>query len=145
MLLRIATAVGFTLALAGLVYVLTNQRGLSAKASLPSALRVGCLTLGASAWLALASTALIWLFPLNVVATAAVGYFGTRSAMAAVPAPEVKAFAILAAVSGVAIAAAVATSGDPFMLHVAGPYSLLNTVTMAGAAYIAMRPRRGVA
>ncbi len=145
MLLRIAAAVGFTLALAGLVCVLSNHLGHRARPSLPSALRVGCLALGASAWLALASTALIWIFPLNVVASAAVGYFGIRSARSAFPAPEVKASTILAAVSGFAIAAAVATAGDPFMLRVAAPYSLLSTVAMVGAAYMALRPRRGVA
>ncbi len=145
MLLRIATAVGFTLAIAGLFYVLSNQRGQPHRASLPAALRVGSFTLGASCWLALASTALIWLFPLNLVASAAFGYFGVRSAKAAFPAQEVKAFAILAAVSGLAIAAAIATEGDPFMLHVAGPYSLLNALAMAGAAYMALRRGRGVA
>jgi hypothetical protein len=145
MLLRIAAAVGFTLALAGLAYVLSNKRGQPTGPSLPSALRVGCLALSASAWLALASTALIWLFPLNVLASAAAGYFGTRSAKAACPESEVRACAILAAVCGVAIAAAVATAGDPFMLHVAAPYSLLNAVAMAGAAYMALRPSRSVA
>jgi hypothetical protein len=145
MLLRIATAIGVTLALAGLIYVLSCLRAHRTSPSIASTVRVGCLALAASAWLVLASTALIWLFPLNVVASAAVGFFGTRSALTALPQSEVKAFAALAFACGTAIAAAVATGGDPFMLQVAAPYSLLNSFAMAASAYIALRPRRGVA
>ena len=145
MLLRIATAIGVTLALAGLLYALSSRPGKPAQPSLAAALRVGCLALGASAWLAMASTALVWLFPLNVVASAAVGYFGTRSAQSAFPASEVKAFVILASACGAAIAAALATGGDPFVLQVAAPYSLLNAIALGAAAYMALRHRRGVA
>ncbi len=145
MLLRIATAIGVTLALAGLLYALSSRPGKPAQPSLAAAPRVGCLALGASAWLAMASTALVWLFPLNVVASAAVGYFGTRSAQSAFPASEVKVFVILASACGVAIAAALATGGDPFVLQVAVPYSLLNAIALGAAAYMALRHRRGVA
>ena len=140
MLLRIATAVGIALALAGVVYALAGQATHSSKPSLASALRVGCLSLGASAWLTLASTALIWVFPLNIVASAVIGYLGTRSAKGAFPASEVKVFVVLSLACGASIAAAIATAGDPFLLQVAAPYSLLNTVAMAGASYLALRP-----
>jgi hypothetical protein len=140
MLLRIATTVGITLALAGVVYALSGRGTDSDKPSFASAVRVGCLSLGASAWLALASTALLWVFPLNIVASAVIGYLGTRSAKSAFPASEVKAFVLLSLACGASFAAAIATAGDEFMLQVAAPYSLLNTVAMAGSSYFALRP-----
>jgi len=145
MLLRTATAVGIALALAGAVYALSGQFTRSVKPSFASAFRVGCLSLGASAWLLLASTALIWVFPLNIVASAVIGYVGTRRARGAFPSSEVKAFVLLSFASGASIAAAIATAGDPFMLQVAAPYSLLNAVAMAGSSYFAFRPARSEA
>lgn len=145
MLLRIATAVGIAFALAAVIYALRSQRNRSVKPTFASVVRVGCLSLGASAWLGLASTALIWVFPLNVVASAVIGYYGTKKAQSAFPASEVKAFAILSFAAGTAIAAALATEGDPFMLQVAAPYSLLNAVAMAISAFLALRPARSVA
>ena len=145
MLLRIATAVGITFALATVIHALRSQKSRPIRSTLASAVRVGCLSLGASAWLGLASTALIWVFPLNVVASAVIGYYGTKKAQRAFPAPEVKAFAILSFAAGTAIAAALATEGDPFMLQVAAPYSLLNAVAMAISACLALRPARSVA
>jgi hypothetical protein len=145
MLLRIATAVGIAFTLAAVIYALRSQRSRSVKTTFASAVRVGCLSVGASAWLGLASTALIWVFPLNVVASAVIGYYGTKKAQRAFPAPEVKAFAILSFAAGTAIAAALATEGDPFMLQVAAPYSLLNAVAMAISACLALRPARSVA
>ena len=145
MLLRIATAVGIAFALAAVIYALRSQRSRSVKPTFASAVRVGCLSLGASAWLGLASTALIWVFPLNVVASAVISYYGTKKAQSAFPASEVKAFAILSFTAGTAIAAALATEGDPFMLYVAAPYSLLNAVAMAISAFLALRPARSVA
>ena len=145
MLLRIATAVGIAFALAGVIYALSGLAGRSVKPSLASAFRVGCLSLGASAWLVLASTALIWVFPLNIVASAVIGYLGTGRAKGAFPASEVKAFVILSFAAGACIAAAIATAGDAFMLQVAAPYSLLNAIAMAGSSYLSLRPARSEA
>ncbi len=145
MLLRIAAAVGIAFALAAVIYALNSQRSRSVKPFFTSAVRVGCLSLGASAWLGFASTALIWVFPLNVLASAVIGYYGTKKAQSAFPASEVKAFAILSFATGTAIAAALATEGDPFMLQVAAPYSLLNAVAMAISASLALRLARSVA
>jgi hypothetical protein len=145
MLLRIATAVGVTFALAAVIYALSTQKHPSVKPSFASVFRVGLLSLAASAWLGLASTALLWVFPLNVVASAVIGYFGTRKAQLAFPASEVKAFAILSFTAGTAIAVALATAGDPFLLQVAAPYSLLTAAAMAGSAFLALRLPRSVA
>ena len=145
MLLRVATGIGVVFALAAVIYALSGQSSRLAKPSFASAFRVGCLSLGATAWLVLASTALIWVFPLNVVASAAISYYGTKKAQSGFPALEVKAFAILSFAAGASIAAAIATAGDPFLLQVAAPYSLLNAVAMAISAYFALRPLRSVA
>jgi hypothetical protein len=140
MLLRVAASVGIVFVLAAGIYALSGQSGRAVKPNLASAVRVCCLSLGASAWLVLASTALLWVFPLNIVASAVIGYYGTKSARRALPASEVKAFAILSFAAGAAVAAAIATAGDPFMLQVAAPYSLLNAVAMAISSYFAFRP-----
>ena len=145
MLLRIATSVGVAFALAAVIFALSGQSSRSVKHSFASAVRIGCLSLGASAWLVLASTALIWAFPLNVVASAVIGYYGTKKALGAFPVSEVKAFATLSFAAGIAIAVAIATAGDPFMLQVAAPYSLLNAVAMAIPSYLALRPARSEA
>ena len=76
---------------------------------------------------------------MTIVASAVIGYLGTRSAKGAFPSSEVKAFVVLSFACGVSIAAAIATAGDPFMLQVAAPYSLLNAVAMAGSLYFALR------
>ena len=145
MLLRIVTSVGIAFALAAVIYALSGQSSRAVRPNLASAVRVCCLSLGASAWLVLASTALIWVFPLNIVASAVIGYYGTKKAQTALPASEVKAFAILSFAAGASIAAAIATAGDPFMLQVAAPYSLLNAVAMAISSYFALRPARSEA
>ena len=145
MLLRIATAVGIAFALAAIIYALSGRTSRSAKPSFAPVVRVGCLALGASSWLVLASTALIWVFPLNIVASAVIGYYGTKKAESTFPASEVKAFAILTFAAGTSIAAAIATAGDPFMLQVAAPYSLLNAVALAISSFIAIGPPHSVA
>jgi len=145
MFLRTATAVGIAFSLVALIYALGTQRSRSVKPSFVSVIRVGCLSLSASVWLGLASTVLIWVFPLNVIASAVIGYYGTKKAMGAFPTLEVKAFAILSFAAGTAIAAALATEGDPFLLYVVAPYSLLNTIAMSISAFLALRPARSVA
>ncbi len=145
MLLRVATSVGIAFALAAVIYALPGQRSRAAKPNLASAIRVSCLALGASAWLVLASTALIWAFPLSIITSAILGYYGTKKAQSAFPVSEVKAFAVLTFVAGVSIAAAIASAGDPFMLQVAAPYSLLNAVAMAISSYFALRSERSEA
>jgi hypothetical protein len=145
MLLRVAAAVGIAFALAAGIYALSGKSSRAVKPNLASAIRVCCLSLGASAWLVLASTVLIWVFPLNIVASAVLGYYGTKKARSAFPASEVKAFAILSFAAGAAIAAAIATAGDAFMLQVAAPYSLLNAVAMASSSFLALRPARSEA
>jgi hypothetical protein len=145
MLLRVTAAVGIAFVLAAGIYALSGQSSRAVKPNLASAVRVCCLSLGASAWLVLASTALIWLFPLNVVASTVIGFYGTKEARGAFPASEVKAFAFLSFTAGASIAAAIATAGDPFMLQVAAPYSLLNALAMAISSYLALRPTRSEA
>jgi hypothetical protein len=145
MLLRIATAVGIVFALAAVIYALSGHSSRSVKPSFAAAVRVGCLALGASAWLVLASTALLWVFPLNVVASAVIGYYGVKRAQSAFPASEVKSLAILSFAAGTSIAAAIATAGDAFMLQVAAPYSLLNAVAMAIPAVLVVQRARSVA
>ncbi|MCZ8032839.1 MAG: hypothetical protein O9339_19155 [Rubrivivax sp.] len=145
MLLRIATAVGIALALAGVWYALTSRSARSPKPTIAAAVRIGCMALGSTAFLLLASTALLWLFPLNVVASAVVGYASTKSARLAFPVKELKAFAALSLVCGASIAAALATSPDPFMLQVAAPYSLLNAMAFAGASFFTLRHAHGEA
>ena len=145
MILRIAIAVGIAFALAAVIYALSGQSNRSIKPNLASAVRVGNLSLGTSAWLVLASTALIWVFPLSIVASALIGYYGTKKAQGAFPASEVKAFVILSFATGASIAVAIATDGDSFMLHVAAPYSLLNAIAMAVSSYLALRPARSEA
>ena len=145
MLLRIATAVGIAFALAAVIYALQSRGSRFVKPTFASAARVGFLSLAASAWLGLASTALVWVFPLNVVASAAIGYYGTKKAKRVLAGSEVKAFAALSFAAGTAIAAALATEGDPFIRQVAAPYSMLNAVAMAISAFLALRPARSVA
>ncbi len=145
MLLRIATAVGIAFALAAIVYALSGRSNRSAKRSFAPIVRVGCLAFGASSWLVLASTALIWVFPLNIVASAVIGYYGTKKAQTPFPTSEVKAFAVLTFAAGSSIAAAIATAGDAFMLQVAAPYSLLNAVAMGVSSFIAFRSPHSVA
>ncbi len=142
MLVRIAAAVGIAFALATVLFAL---RGHSGRANFASVARVGFLSLGAAAWLGLASTALLWVFPINVVASAYIGFYATRRALKAFQPLEVKAFAMLSFAAGAAIAAAIATKGDAFLLQVAAPYSLLNAAAMAIAALIALRSSRSVA
>jgi uncharacterized protein YjeT (DUF2065 family) len=134
MLTRIAIAVSLVLVAAGVVYLVVPRGGSHAKASIATAVRVGCLALGMGAWLVLASTALLWAFPFSVLASLAVGYGGTKKALHAFPPSEVRASAWLAFALGVGIAGAIAASGDSFLTYVAGPYSLLNAVAVAGAS-----------
>ena len=140
MLLRIATALGITFVLAAVVYALSGWTNRPVKPNIASVARVFCLSLGAIAWLVLASTALLWAFPLNSLASAVFGYCGTKMALSEFSTSEVKVFAILSALAGASVAAALATAGDPFMLYVAAPYSLLNTLALAIASYFALRP-----
>ena len=139
MLLRIAAALAFTAALAGVALMLARRFSRSGAPSYPSAFRLGYVFLGASAWLTLASTALLWVFPLSVVASATIGYLGTKGAKISLQGAEVKALVLLPLVSGAAIAVAMATYGDPFLLQVATPYSVLNTIAMVGTAYLTLR------
>lgn len=139
MLPRIAIAMSLVLAAAGVVYFLIPRGGAPNKASIAVAVRVGCLALGMGVWLALASTALLWVFPFNVLLSLAVGYVGTKQALHAFPRSEVRASVLLAFALGVGIAVAIATLGDSFLTYVAGPYSLLNALALAGAAYLALR------
>ena len=139
MLPRIAIAVSVVLAVAGVVYFLALRGGRHNKASLATAVRVSCLALGMGAWLTLASTVLLWIFPLSVLLSLAVGYVGTKKALDAFPRNEVRASALLAFALGAGVAAAIASSEDSFLTYVAGPYSLLNAVALAGASYLALR------
>lgn len=139
MLPRIAIAMSVVLAVAGVVYFLALRGGRYNKASLATAVRVGCLALGMGAWLALASTVLLWIFPLSVLLSLAVGYVGTKQTLHAFPRSEVRASALLAFALGVGVAAAIASSGDSFLTYVAGPYSLLHAIALAGASYLALR------
>jgi hypothetical protein len=139
MLPRIAVAISLVLAIAGVVYILASRGKLQNKASIAVAVRVGCLALGMGAWLALASTALLWIFPFSVLLSLVVGYVGTKQALRAFPRNEVRASALLAFALGAGVAAAIASSGDAFLTYVAGPYSLLNAIAFAGASYLVMR------
>ena len=139
MLPRIAIAMSLVLAVAGAVYFLASRGGASDKASIATAVRVGCLALGMGAWLALASTALLWIFPFSVLLSLAVGYVGTKQALHAFPRREVRASVLLALALGLGTAIAIASLGDSFLTYVAGPYSLLNALALAGAAYLALR------
>ena len=139
MLPRIAIAISVVLAVAGVVYFLALRGGRHNKASLASAVRVGCLALGMGAWLALASTVLLWIFPFSILLSLAVGYFGTKQALHAFPRGEVRASALLSFALGAGVATAIASSGDSFLTYVAGPYSLLNAIALAGASYLVLR------
>jgi hypothetical protein len=145
MLLRIATAVGIALALAALLYALAPRSASAPRPTIATAVRVGSIVIGCTAWLVLASTALLWLFPFNVAASAVVGYASTRSARSAFPVNELKAFAALSLVCGASVAAALASSADPFMVQVAAPYSLLNALALATASFLTSRPERSEA
>lgn len=139
MLSRIAIAMSLVLAVAGVVYVPVARGDLQSKASIAAAVRVGSLALGMGAWLTLASTVLLWIFPFSVLLPLAVGYVGTKQALHAFPRSEVRASALLAFALGAGVAAAIASSGDSFLTYVAGPYSLLNAVALAGASYLVLR------
>ena len=139
MLPRIAIAVFLVLAVAGVVYFFAQRGGLRNTASIAVAVRVGCLALGMGAWLTLVSTALLWVFPFSVLMSLAVGYVGTKQALHAFPRNEVRVSAVLSFALGVGIATAIASSGDSFLTYVAGPYSLLNAIALAGASYLVLR------
>jgi hypothetical protein len=139
MLPRIAIAISVVLAVAGVVYFLALRGGRHNKASLATAVRVGCLALGTGAWLTLASTVLLWIFPFSILLSLAVGYFGTKQALHAFPRDEVRASALLSFALGAGVATAIASSEDSFLTYVAGPYSLLNAIALAGASYLVLR------
>lgn len=139
MLLRIAIVISLVFAAAGVVCLLIGRRAVRRRVTAMAAVRVGSLALGMGAWLALASTVLLWIFPLNVLLTLGTGYFGTRRALEILPRSEVRASVLMAFALGVGVAAAITSSADSFLTHVAGPYSLLNALVFACAAYLVMR------
>lgn len=139
MLTRIVIAISLVFAVAGVVYFIAPRGGLRSKATIATAVRVGCLALGMGAWLTLVSTALLWIFPFSVVLSLAVGYAGTKQALHAFPRSEVRASVLLSFALGVGIASAIASSEDSFLTYVAGPYSLLNAIALAGGSYLVLR------
>lgn len=136
---RIGIAMALVLALAGMAYLLFQHGDQRKKASIGVAVRVGCIALGMGAWLALASTALLWIFPFSILLSIAVGYIGTKRALHAFPRAEVQASALLSLALGLGVAVAIAASGDSFLTHVAAPYSLLNAIALAVSSYLALR------
>ena len=110
--------------------------------TLAAAIRVGTLVLGAGAWLLLSGTVLLWVFPLNIVASGYFAYFAVRSLLTAFPHNELRLAAVLALLLGLSISAYIWIAGDPAMRFIAGPYSLLNLAIFLGTSALVFRRLR---
>jgi hypothetical protein len=111
--------------------------------SLASAFRVGTLVLGAGAWLSLSSIVLLWIFPLNIVATGYVAYFAVRSLLHSFPRNELLSVAVLTLMLGALLSGYIWLAGDPVMRFIAGAYSVLNLAVFLTSAALSFRRLQG--
>ena len=101
--------------------------------------RVGVLVLVAALWLVLSSSVLLWIFPLNIVASGYVAYFIVKHVAATFRRTQLQIAAALVLVLGLLLSGYILVAGDPAMKYIAGPYSLLNLAVFLVTASLVYR------
>jgi hypothetical protein len=96
-------------------------------------------------WLALSSTLLLWVVPVSLLLSLAVGYFAAKLLLRRVALTELRVTLVVVVLSALSVAAAVVLTADPAFRYIAGSYMLVNIALFVVSAFATLRkvPRAG--